>query len=131
MISFQLRAIGHLARNPENVTRGEVTHTRFCLIGHDYIGNDEEGAGRETVTAVWFVAYGPIGESVQRHARKGDQLIVEARLAMNTWTDKQGEKQYDNEHVVTGFRFGAPGKVTREKGATPPSSNDPSSNNAT
>jgi single-strand DNA-binding protein len=56
-----------------------------------------------------------MGEAIARNARKGDQLIVDARLRANNWVDKQGEKQYDYSFVVQGFRFGAPGKVKREE----------------
>jgi Single-strand binding protein family len=81
----------------------------------DLAGKDEEGAAREVVTSLWFVAFGPMGEAISRNSRKGDQLIVEARVRANTWTDKQGEKQYDHTFVVQGFRFGAPGRRTREE----------------
>src|SRR5579862_6067048 len=115
MNSFTLTAVGNLARNPEAVAKGDVTYTRFCLIGTDYAGKDDGGASREIVTSLWFVAFGALAESVVRHARKGDQLIVEARVRANNWTDKQGEKQYDYSFVIEGFRFGAPGKIKREE----------------
>jgi single-strand DNA-binding protein len=113
MNSFTLTAVGNLARNPEAVAKGDITYTRFCLVGNDYAGKDDEGAPREIVTSLWFVAFGPLGESLVRNTRKGDQLIVEARVRSNNWTDKQGEKQYDLDFVVQGFRFGAPGKIKR------------------
>jgi single-strand DNA-binding protein len=115
MNSFTLTAVGNLARNPEHVAKGEMTYTRFCLVGSDYAGKDEEGASREVVTSLWFVAFGPLGEAIARHSRKGDQMFVEARVRSNNWTDKQGEKQYDHSFVVQGFRWGAPGKTKREE----------------
>ena len=115
MNSFTLTAVGHLARNPEVVAKGDVTYTRFCLIGNDYAGKDDEGAAREVTTSVWLTAFGALGDSIARHARKGDQLVVEARLRSSNWTDKQGEKKYDYAFVVQGFKFGAPGKVKREE----------------
>jgi single-strand DNA-binding protein len=115
MNSFTLTAVGNLARNPELVAKNGTSYTRFCLVGNDYAGKDEEGAAREVVTSLWFVAFGPLGEALARNARKGDQLFVEARVRANNWTDKQGEKQYDHSFVAEGFRFGAPGKVKREE----------------
>jgi single-strand DNA-binding protein len=115
MNSFTLTAVGNLARNPEHVAKGDMAYTRFCLVGNDYVGKDEEGAAREVVTSLWFVAFGHFGETIARHSRKGDQLIVEARVRADIWTDKQGEKQYDHAFVVQGFRWGAPGKVKREE----------------
>jgi single-strand DNA-binding protein len=115
MNSFKLIAVGNLARDPELVAKSETLYTRFCLVGNDYAGRDEEGAAREVVTSLWFVAFGGLGEAVAKNTRKGDQLIVEARVRANNWTDKQGEKQYDHSFVVEGFRFGAPGRAKREE----------------
>lgn len=113
MNSFTVTAVGNLARNPELVTKGDSAYARLCLIGNDYAGKDERGEAREAVTSVWFVAFGPLGEALAKGARKGDQLMLTARIRANQWTDKQGEKQYDYSFVVEGFRFGAPGKIRR------------------
>ena len=115
MNSFTVFAVGNLARNPELVIKGESTYTRFCLVGNDYAGKDEEGAAREVVTSLWFVAFGALGEAIARNARKGDQLVLEARIRANNWTDKQGGKRYEHSFLVQAFRFGAPGKAKREE----------------
>lgn len=115
MNSFMLTAVGNLARNPELVAKNDTSYARFCLVGNDYAGKDEGGASREVTTSLWFVAFGAMGEALARNARKGDQLFVEAKVRANNWTDKQGEKQYDHSFILSGFRFGAPGKIKREE----------------
>ncbi len=115
MNSFTLTAVGNLARDPELVAKNGSSYTRFCLVGNDYAGKDEGGAAREVSTSLWFTAFGPLGETLARNARKGDQLFVEAHVRANNWTDKQGEKQYDHSFIADGFRFGAPGKVKRDE----------------
>ncbi|HVO47706.1 MAG TPA: single-stranded DNA-binding protein [Steroidobacteraceae bacterium] len=115
MNSFTLTAVGNLARNPELVAKSDTVYTRLCLVGNDYAGKDEEGTAREVITSLWLVAFGSLGEAIARNARKGDQLIVTARVRANNWTDKQGEKQYDHSFIVEGFRFGAPGRMKREE----------------
>ena len=115
MNSFTLTAVGNVARTPELIEKNGSSFTRFCLVGNDYAGKDEEGATREVVTSLWFVAFGVLGEAIAQNARKGDQLIIDARVRANNWTDKQGEKQYDHSFIVEGFRFGAPGKQKREE----------------
>ena len=65
------------------------------------------------VTAIWFIAFGPLGQTIARTARKGDQLIVEAQVRADTWTDKDGGRHYDYNFIVQGFRFGAAGRATR------------------
>ncbi len=115
MNSFTVTAVGNLAKNPELAAKGDTTYTRFCLVGNDYAGKDEQGNSREAVTTLWFVAFESLGETIARNARKGDQLILEAYIRSNNWTDKDGEKQYDHSYVVQNFRFGAPGKIKREE----------------
>jgi single-strand DNA-binding protein len=115
MNSFTVTAVGNLAKDPELAIKGDTTYTRLCLVGNDYAGKDERGNVREAVTTVWFVAFESLGEAIAKHARKGDQLILQAQIRSNNWTDKDGEKQYDHSFVVQNFRFGAPGKVKREE----------------
>ena len=103
MNSFTLNAVGNLARNPEFVAKNDTSYTRFCLVGNDYAGKDEGGAAREVATSLWFVAFGAMGEALARNSRKGDQLVVQARVRANNWTDSQGEKQYDYSFVVKGY----------------------------
>jgi single-strand DNA-binding protein len=115
MNSFTVTAVGNLARNPELAVKGDTAYTRFCLVGNDYAGKDEHGNAREAVTTVWFVAFESLGETIAKNALKGDQLIVQAQIRSNNWTDKDGGKQYDHSYVVQNFRFGAPGRAKREE----------------
>jgi single-stranded DNA-binding protein len=114
MNSFTLTAIGNLARDPETTLKGDTTYTRFGLVGNDFAGKDDQGNPREITTSIWFVAFDRMGEVISKNARKGDQLIIEAQVRSNQWTDKEGEKQYELSYVVQGFRFGAPGRSTRD-----------------
>src|ERR1700732_4327540 len=115
MNSFTVTAVGNLAKNPECAVKGDTTYTRICLVDNDYAGKDEQGNVREAVTSLWFVAFESLGEAIAKNALKGDQLIVQAQIRSNNWTDKDGEKQYDHSFVVQSFRFGAPGRVKREE----------------
>jgi single-strand DNA-binding protein len=115
MHSFNVTAVGNLAKDPELNFKGETTFTRFCLVGNDYAGKAEDGTAREIVTGIYFVAFGGLAEVIARNTRKGDQLIVQAHVKADNWTDGEGEKQYDYSFVADTFRFGAPGKAKREE----------------
>ncbi len=115
MNSFTLTAVGNLAKDPELAVKGDTTYARFCLVGNDYAGRDEHGNSRETVNTLWFVAFEGIGETIAKNTRKGDQLILQACVRSDNWTNKDGEKQYDHSFVVQHFRFGAPGRIKREE----------------
>lgn len=108
MNSFTFIGIGNLARNPEVTAKGDVAYVQFCLVGADHAEPDEEVShAREIANSVWFLAFDEIADCIATHARKGDQLIVTARIRSCTWTDKQGEKRNGNVFIVTGLRFGA------------------------
>jgi single-strand DNA-binding protein len=115
MNSFTVTAVGNLAKDPETAFKGDTTYTKICLVGNDYAGKDEQGNAREAVTSLWFVAFESLGEVIAKNALKGDQLILQAQIRANNWTDKDGEKQYDHSYVIQNFRFGAPGKAKREE----------------
>ena len=115
MNSFTITAVGNLAKNPELTVKGDTSYTRFCLVGNDYAGKDDDGNPREVATSLWFVAFESLGEVLAKNALKGDQLIVQAQVRANNWTDREGEKQYDYSYVVQSFKFGAPGKAKREE----------------
>ena len=117
MNSFTVMAVGNLAKDPELAVKGDTAYTRFCLVGNDYAGKDDNGNARESVTSIYVVAFESLGEAIAKNARKGDQLIVQAQIRANNWMDKGGEKQYDLSFVVQNFRFGAPGKAKREQRA--------------
>jgi len=115
MNSFSVTAIGNLAKDPEFAVKGETNYTRIHLVGNDYAGKDDSGNVREAVTGVWFVAFDNLGEAIAKNARKGDQLVLQAQMRANNWTDGEGEKRYDYSFVIQSFRFGAPGKAKREE----------------
>jgi single-strand DNA-binding protein len=115
MNSFTVTAVGNLTKDPELAVKGDTSYTRFCLVGNDYAGKDEHGNVRETKTSMWFVAFEGLGETIAKHARKGDQLVVQAQVRDNTWIDSEGGKRYDHDFIVQSFRFGAPGRVKREE----------------
>jgi single-strand DNA-binding protein len=115
MNSFTLTAIGNLAKDPELLSKGSTTYTRICLVGNDYAGKNGQGNTKEATTSVYLVAFDNLGEAIAKNARKGDQLILQAQVRANNWTDKEGELHYDHDYIVHAFRFGAPGKLKREE----------------
>jgi single-strand DNA-binding protein len=115
MNSFTLTAVGHLGKDPELMSKGVKTHTTFYLMGNDYAGKDSHGNAREMVTTLCFVAFDHLDAAITRHARIGDQFIVQAQVRADLWTGKDGERRFDQSFIVQDFRFGAPGKMKREE----------------
>ena len=114
MNSFTLHAVGNLAKDPEVGIKTGKAYTRFCLVGNDYVGKDADGDAREATTSIWMVAFGSIGDAIAKNSRKGDQIFIHGHIRSNKWM-RDGEMQYDHSFIVDGFRFGAPGRTTREQ----------------
>jgi len=114
MKSFKVMAVGNLANDPEVTVKGDKSYTRFCLIGNDYAGRDEEGNAKDVATSVYFVAFNGMGDAIGR-CRKGDQLLIEGHIQANNWTDKEGGRHFDHSFIVDGFRYGAKGRLSREE----------------
>ncbi len=106
MNCFHLTAIGRIA---SDLTTGKNGEVKFALIGEDYAGPNRA----PITTSVFFVAFNGIGEALAKHARKGDQLILEAQLRANNY-EKDGKTVYDYSYIVQGFKFAAPGKAKRQ-----------------
>jgi single-stranded DNA-binding protein len=56
---------------------------------------------------MWFVAFGSIGDSLVKYARKGDQLILEATAVVDDWSGRPKDNMNDHVFEVLGFRFGS------------------------
>jgi single-stranded DNA-binding protein len=110
--SFQLTAIGRVAKTPELKQKGETVYLNLCLIGNDYGGEGKD----EVVTSVFFTAFGATAKALASNVRKGDQLIINAHFRDNSYRDSRtGADVYSNSHIVDGFIFGAPGAERREE----------------
>jgi hypothetical protein len=62
-----------------------------------------DGAVREFVTSVWFFASDPVATAL-RNCKKGDQLIVEARVIASNVVVERGGTDYDYAFDVISFR---------------------------
>ena len=110
--SFQLVAVGHVAKQPELKQKGEHAYLNLCLVGNDYGGPGKE----EIVTSLFFTAFGKTAAALAANVRKGDQLIINAHIRDNRFTDSQsGEAVYAVSYIIDGFFFGAPGAEKREE----------------
>jgi single-strand DNA-binding protein len=107
---------GRLAANPElKTSENNTARTRFRLIRNEYAGRDGDGAAREREVSIPFVAFGKNAENIAAHCLVGDQLVIEASISNNDYTDKDGIDRYEFNFVVEHFDFGAPGAAKRKK----------------
>lgn len=62
--------------------------------------------GEPTADFYKCIAFGKIAETIEKYAgTKGTQLGLEGRFQNNNWTDKNGNKHYDFQFLVSKITF--------------------------
>src|SRR5581483_7120824 len=104
--------VGNLTRDPE--LRYTPKGTAVAKIGLAINRNwtSESGEKKEEVTFVDVDIFGPTAENVSQYMRKGRPILVEGRLKLDTWDDKQtGQKRSRLGVVAETVQFlGSPGE---------------------
>ena len=103
---------GRLADGAELKQTAGGPVAKFRLIRNEYAGKDEKDDAKERIVAIPFVVFGARAEALSDHTRKGDQVIVRARIANNRYTS-EGTEHFDYNFIVEEWEFGAPGSIKR------------------
>ena len=97
--------MGRLVRDPELRRTGSgIAVASFSVAVDRDFGKNENGE-RET-DFIDCVAWRQTGEFVSKYFTKGRMIIVDGRLEMRDWTDKDGNKRTSAEIVVANAYFG-------------------------
>jgi single-strand DNA-binding protein len=84
------------------------------------VWKSETGETKEEVTFVDVDAFGRQAETLAQYMKKGSPLLVEGRLRLDQWDDKQtGQKRSKLGVVVEGFQFLGGGNRTESGGEAP------------
>jgi single-strand DNA-binding protein len=97
---------GNLTRDPE--LRYTPKGTAIARIGMalNRTWKTESGETKEEVTFVDVDAFGRQAEVIAQYMRKGRPLLVEGRLKLDQWEDKNTHQKQSKLHVVLeGFSF--------------------------
>ena len=94
--------LGRLTKNPEaRYTSTGKAVTLFTLAVNRPYTSD----GQREADFINCQAWGKTAEVVGNHVSKGDRLLVEGRLQIRGYTDKEGVKRYATEVVVNRVEF--------------------------
>ena len=95
--------MGRLTQDPELRRAGDTPVCTFRIAcDRDYKTKD----GNKETDFVDVVAWRGLAETVAKYFAKGRMAIVEGRLQIRPWTDKDGNKRYATEIVAERVRFG-------------------------
>jgi single-strand DNA-binding protein len=103
--------MGNLTRDPElRVTPGGLSICKFGLaVNRRFL--DKSGEKREETTFVDIDAFGQQAETISKYMTKGSSILVEGRLKLDQWDDKNtGEKRSRLGVVVENFQFMGSGR---------------------
>ena len=129
MASFNKVIIaGNLTRDPELRTLPSGNSVSRLSIAVNRVYLSKEGEKKEEVTYVDVDAFGKQAETIAKWCTKGSGLLVEGRLRLDQWDDKNtGEKRSRLGVVLEGFTFlgngnrgGNAGGQDYEESAPPP-----------
>ena len=96
--------MGRLARDPElRHTQSGTAVTSFTLaVDRDF---KDKNTGERATDWIDVVAWRGTGEFVSRYLAKGRLAVVEGRLQMREWTDKEGNRRTTAEVVADNVYF--------------------------
>lgn len=97
---------GNLTRDPElrySPKGGAITDIGLAL---NRTWKSETGETKEEVTFVDVAAYGRTAEVIAQYLKKGRPILIEGRLKLDTWEDKQTNQKKSKLRVVCeNFQF--------------------------
>ncbi len=92
--------MGNLTRDPELRYTPKGTAVAKFGLAVNRTWRTETGETKEEVTFVDIDVFGRTAESVSQYMRKGSPLLVEGRLKLDTWEDKQTQQKRSKLGVV-------------------------------
>ena len=97
--------MGRLARDPElrHTQTGTPVATFRLAVDRDF---KDKNTGERATDWIDVVAWRGTGEFVSRYFAKGRLAVVEGRLQMREWTDKEGNRRTTAEVVADNVYFG-------------------------
>ena len=97
--------MGRLARDPElrHTQNGTPVATFRLAVDRDF---KDKNTGERVTDWIDVVAWRGTGEFVSRYLAKGRLAVVEGRLQMREWTDKDNNRRVTAEVVADSVYFG-------------------------
>jgi single-strand DNA-binding protein len=112
---------GNLTRDPELRYTPKGTAVAEIGIAVNRSWKDESGQMQEEVTFVDVAAYGRQAEVIGQYLKKGRPILIEGRLKLDSWDDKQtGQKRSKLRVVLESFQFLDSGNRGGGEGAPAP-----------
>lgn len=103
-MSANVSILGNLGRAPEKQrTPGGTLVTTFSIASNS-TRQTPQGTEKQTN---WFrvKAFGRQAEVIAEHAKRGDRMLVQGKLSLGAWTDREGRAQVNADLLLQDFQF--------------------------
>jgi single-strand DNA-binding protein len=112
---------GNLTRDPELRYTPKGTAIAKFGLAINRVWRNEAGETKEEVTFVDVDAFGRTAENIGQYMHKGSPILVEGRLRLDQWEDKQTNQKRSKLGVVADNVQFLGGPRNNETGASAPS----------
>ena len=97
----KVQLIGNLGNTPEIITlESGKKLAKFSLATNEHY---KDADGQKQTKTEWhnLVAWDKTAEIIEKYVTKGKEITIEGKLTNRSWDDKEGNKRYTTEVVVS------------------------------
>jgi len=97
----QVQLIGHVGQEPEIKTfEGDKKLANLSVATNEVYKNDK---GEKVEETQWhrITAWGKTAEIIEKYVTKGKEVAIQGKLVHRSYDDKNGDKKYVTEIVVS------------------------------
>lgn len=106
--------MGRLTRDAQTRYTNDVEPmaiSRFTLAVDRRVQRNQEG---QTADFISCVAFGKIGQFIEKYGKQGTKFVVEGRIQTGSYTNREGYKVYTTDVIVESIEFAESKSATSE-----------------
>ena len=102
--------VGRLTKDPTceyvNTSNGSVARARFTIaVDRGFASGNQDGSNNRTADFISVVAWRKQAENVAKFQKKGNQIAVEGRIQVDSYTGKDGNQVWSTYVVADTIQF--------------------------
>ena len=97
----KVQLIGHVGQEPEIKTFGEGKKVANISLATNESYTNAKGEKVEETQWHKVKAWGKVADIIEKYVTKGKEICVEGKLTYSDYLDKNGEKKYVTEVVIS------------------------------
>ena len=116
--------LGNLTRDPELRYLPSQTAVVSFGIATNRKWTRRDGQVNEEVCFVDCSMFGKRGETINKYFKKGDPILIDGHLVLDTWQAQDGSQRSKHKIAVDNFEF-IGNKQTKQQDSPPPQNQNP------